>query len=102
MTKLRLFEAFSGIGAQAKALKNIGIDCESVGVAEVDGEAIKSYAAVHSDASNVEITSEEEMQEYMERLNIPLDKKGNRIKLKGEQLEDVYRASVAIKNVGDI
>lgn len=102
MTKLRLFEAFSGIGAQAKALKNIGIDFESIGVAEVDGEAIKSYAAVHSDASNVEITSEEEMQKYMERLNIPLDKKGNRIKLKGEQLEAVYRASVAIKNVGDI
>ena len=102
MTRLRLFEAFSGIGAQAKALQNIGIDFESVGVAEVDGEAIKSYAAVHSDTSNVKIPSVEEMQEYMERLNIPLDKKGNRIKLKGEQLEAVYRASVAIKNVGDI
>lgn len=102
MTRLRLFEAFSGIGAQAKALKNIGVDFESVGVAEVDGEAIKSYAAVHSDTSNVKIPSVEEMQEYMERLNIPLDKKGNRIKLKGEQLEAVYRASVAIKNVGDI
>lgn len=102
MTKLRLFEAFSGIGAQAKALQNIGVDFESVGVAEVDGEAIKSYAAVHSDTSNVKIPSVEEMQEYMERLNIPLDKKGNRIKLKGEQLEAVYRASVAIRNVGDI
>lgn len=102
MTKLRLFEAFSGIGAQAKALQNIGIDFESVGVAEVDGEAIKSYAAVHSDTSGVEIPSEEEMQDYMKRLNIPLDKKGNRIKLKGEQLEAVYRASIAIKNVGDI
>ena len=102
MTKLRLFEAFSGIGAQAKALKNIGVDFESVGVAEVDGEAIKSYAAVHLDTSNVKIPSVEEMQEYMERLNIPLDKKGNRIKLKGEQLEAVYRASVTIKNVGDI
>ena len=102
MTRLILFEAFSGIGAQAKALQNIGVDFESVGVAEVDGEAIKSYAAVHSDTSGVEIPSEEEMQAYMERLNIPLDKKGNRIKLKGEKLEAVYRASVAIKNVGDI
>lgn len=102
MTKLRLFEAFSGIGAQAKALKNIGVDFESVGVAEVDGEAIKSYAAIHSNTSNVKIPSVKEMQEYMEKLNIPLDKKGNRIKLKGEQLEAVYRASVAIKNVGDI
>ena len=102
MTKLRLFEAFSGIGAQTKALQNIGIDFESVGVAEVDGEAIKSYAAIHADTSDVVIPSVEEMQEYMERLNIPLDKKGNRIKLKGEQLEAVYKSSVAIKNVGDI
>ena len=59
MTKLRLFEAFSGIGAQAKALQNIGVDFESVGVAEVDGDAIKSYAAVHADTSNVAIPSEE-------------------------------------------
>ncbi len=66
---IKTFEAFSGIGAQAKALKNGNVDFESVGVAEVDGEAIKSYAAVHSDTA------------YMEQLNIPLDK-GNRIKLK--------------------
>lgn len=102
MTKLRLFEAFSGIGAQAKALKNIGVDFESVGVAEVDGEAIKSYAAIHADTSDVVIPSVEEMQEHMERLNIPLDKKGNRRILKDAELEAVYRASVAIKNVGDI
>lgn len=99
MTKLRLFEAFSGIGAQAKALKNIGVDFESVGVAEVDGEAIKSYAAIHADTSDVVIPSVEEMQEHMERLNIPLDKKGNRRILKDAELEAVYRASVAIKNV---
>ena len=102
MTKLKLFEAFAGIGAQAKSLKNIGVDFESVGVAEVDGDAIKSYAAVHADTSNVTIPSEEEMQAYMERLNIPLDKKGNRRILKDTELEAVYRASVAIKNVGDI
>ena len=102
MTKLKLFEAFAGIGAQAKSLKNIGIDFESVGVAEVDGDAIKSYAAVHADTSNVAIPSEEEMQSYMEHLNIPLDKKGNRRILKDTELEAVYRASVAIKNVGDI
>lgn len=102
MTKLKLFEAFAGIGAQAKSLKNIGVDFESVGVAEVDGDAIKSYAAVHADTSNVTIPSEEEMQAYMERLNIPLDKKGNRRILKDTELEAVYKSSVAIKNVGDI
>lgn len=102
MTKLKLFEAFAGIGAQAKSLKNIGVDFESVGVAEVDGDAIKSYAAVHADTSNVLIPSEEEMQAYMERLNIPLDKKGNRRILKDTELEAVYKSSIAIKNVGDI
>ena len=102
MTKLKLFEAFAGIGAQAKALENIGVDFESVGVAEVDGDAIKSYAAVHADTSNVAIPSEEEMQAYMERLNIPLDKKGNRRILEDTELEAVYKSSVAIKNVGDI
>ena len=102
MTKLKLFEAFAGIGAQAKSLKNIGVDFENVGVAEVDGDAIKSYAAVHADTSNVTIPSEEEMQAYMERLNIPLDKKGNRRILKDTELEAVYKSSVAIKNVGDI
>lgn len=102
MTKLKLFEAFAGIGAQAKSLKNIDVDFESVGVAEVDGDAIKSYAAVHADTSNVTIPSEEEMQAYMERLNIPLDKKGNRRILKDSELEAVYKSSVAIKNVGDI
>ena len=102
MTKLKLFEAFAGIGAQAKSLKNIGVDFESVGVAEVDGDAIKSYAAVHADTSNMTIPSEEEMQAYMERLNIPLDKKGNRRILKDTELEAVYKSSVAIKNVGDI
>ena len=45
--KLRLVEAFAGIGSQVQALKNIGIDVETVGIFEIDKYAIKSYEAIH-------------------------------------------------------
>ena len=44
---LRLVECFAGIGAQAKALKNLGIDFEHWVVCEWDKYAIQSYNAVH-------------------------------------------------------
>lgn len=45
--KLRVFEAFSGIGAQRKALEQLGINHEVVAISEIDKFAIKSYEAVH-------------------------------------------------------
>lgn len=44
---LRLIELFAGIGAQAKALTNLGIQYEHWGVCEWDKYAIQSYNAVH-------------------------------------------------------
>lgn len=44
---LRLIELFAGIGAQAKALENLGVDFERYRVVEFDKFAIKSYNAVH-------------------------------------------------------
>lgn len=46
---IRLFEAFSGIGTQAMALKRITSDYEIVGYSEIDKHAIKSYHAIHGD-----------------------------------------------------
>lgn len=31
------------------ALRNIGIEFEIVGISEIDGDVIQSYAAMHSD-----------------------------------------------------
>lgn len=45
---IRLIELFAGIGSQAKALKNLGIDFEHWYVCEFDKYAIQSYNAVHS------------------------------------------------------
>lgn len=44
---LRLIECFAGIGAQAKALENLGVQFEHWVVCEWDKYAIQSYNAVH-------------------------------------------------------
>lgn len=51
--KLRVFEAFSGIGAQRKALGRLGINHDVVAISEIDKYAIKSYEAVHGKTNNL-------------------------------------------------
>lgn len=99
---IKIFEAFAGVGAQKMALRNIDIEHESVGIAEVNEPAILSYAAIHSDVESVETASIDEMQEYMKRLNIPLNDKGERVILRGKRLVNLYKASVSSHNFGDI
>ena len=45
--KLRVFEAFAGIGAQAAALKRMNINYEIVGISDWFIDAIECYAAIH-------------------------------------------------------
>lgn len=44
---IRLIELFAGIGSQAKALKNLGVEFEHWFVCEFDKHAIDSYNAIH-------------------------------------------------------
>lgn len=44
---IRLIELFAGIGSQAKALKNLGINFEHWCICEFDESAVKAYNAVH-------------------------------------------------------
>jgi len=44
---IRLIELFAGIGAQAKALENLGIPFEHYRICEFDKYAVMSYNAVH-------------------------------------------------------
>lgn len=46
---LKVFEAFAGYGSQRMALRNVGIEFKVVGISEIEGDVIKSYAAIHSD-----------------------------------------------------
>lgn len=53
MEKLKVFEAFSGVGTQHMALRNIGIPFEVVAIAEIDKPAIRSYNAIHGNTLNL-------------------------------------------------
>lgn len=50
---LKVFEAFSGIGSQTQALKNIGVEHEVVAISEIDKYAIASYEAIHGPTKNL-------------------------------------------------
>ena len=53
MSKLRVFEAFSGYGSQSMALRNIGVDYEVVAISEIDKYAIQAYEAIHGKVNNL-------------------------------------------------
>ena len=104
---LNVFEAFSGVGAQRMALRNLGIEHESVGTSEIDIPAINSYAAIHEDLSgndDFNYPSKEEMIDYLASKNIGLDVKTGKVKIPKQidKLQLIYKASVLSKCVGDI
>lgn len=51
--RMRVIELFAGIGSQTQALKNIGVEHEVVGIAEIDKYAVKSYEAIHGEVNNL-------------------------------------------------
>ena len=109
---LRVFEAFAGYGSQRMALRNIGIEFEVVGISEIDGDVIQSYAAIHSDflekrkhIDNYVPEDKDEMISYLEEINVPLDYKtfeNKAKKLRLPKLKDMYLANKLINNYGDI
>ena len=60
---LRMVELFAGIGAQAMAMRRLGVDFEST-VCEIDRFAYKAYCAIHGDTPNLgDITQVERLPE---------------------------------------
>ena len=64
MEKLTVNELFSGIGAFRKALINLDIPHEIVGISEVDKFAIKSYQAMYGETRNYGDISKVERLDY--------------------------------------
>lgn len=52
MNRIKVIELFAGIGSQAMALRNIGVDYEVIGISEIDKFACKSYEAIHGKTFN--------------------------------------------------
>lgn len=106
MAKLRVFEAFAGIGAQHAALKRLGINYEIVGISEWFIDAIECYDKIHSvDKDNdFELpdiaTQRKELSKYTFSKNSvdPYDIS----RLKDDEITRLYRANKRIKNYGSI
>ena len=66
--KLRVFEAFAGIGAQASALERLNIDYEIVGISDWFIDAIECYAAIHCDSIEVEVPQDiKKVEDYLSK-----------------------------------
>ena len=68
MKKIKVIELFAGVGSQAMALRNIGIDYEIIGISEIDKFAIKSYEAIHGEVHNFGDISKIEKLPYCDLL----------------------------------
>lgn len=103
--KLRVFEAFAGIGAQASALERININYEIVGISDWFIDAIECYAAIHCD--NVEVNIPQDVKAVDDYLSNFTFSKTSVVPTKlnsltEDQRRDLYRANVKARNFGSI
>lgn len=76
--KFKVIETFSGIGAQAKALKNINADFEIVHTADWDINAILAYFAIHKesiDFSKYKSVTSNEITNFLKSCSLSSDGK---------------------------
>ena len=103
--KLRVFEAFAGIGAQASALKRMKINYEIVGISDWFIDAIECYSAIHCKDIDVDVPQDiTEIDEYLSKFTFSADsvKPCNIKRLTEDQRRDLYRANKKAKNYGSI
>ena len=103
--KLRVFEAFAGIGAQASALKRMNINYEIVGISDWFIDAIECYAAIHCKGKKVSVPQDiKEVDEYLSKFTFSADsvKPYDIKRLSEDQRRDLYRANKQANNYGSI
>ena len=104
--KLRVFEAFAGIGAQHAALKRANLDFEIVGISDWFINAILCYDAIHSDPNEtIEIPSYKEQVKELSKYTFSKDSVNplaDITKLPKNDIENLYIANKRVKNYGSI
>ena len=103
--KLRVFEAFAGIGAQASALARMNIDYEIVGISDWFIDAIECYAAIHCKDIKVDVpVKKKEILDYLNHFTFSSDSvhPTNINKLSEDKLRDLYIANKRCNNFGSI
>lgn len=106
MNKLRVFEAFAGIGAQASALKRLNINYEIVGISEWFTEAILCYDQIQNDGKpEIELPSLDEQIKYLKQFTFSKDSVHpieDISKQPEELISQLYKANIRTKNFGSI
>ena len=108
--KLTMIELFSGIGAQERALRQLGVPYEVVHTCDCDKDAVLSYAAMRNDFANelyyYEFPSQEKMIEELQAKNIGYDFQKGKHTITSRtpipKLKEYYLADKLSKNLGDI
>ena len=103
--KLRVFEAFAGIGAQHSALKRLGINFEISGISDWFIDAIECYAAIHHDNEKIEDPEDKkDVLDYLKTMTFSSDsvRPCNLDRLSEDELRNLYRANKKCKNIGSI
>lgn len=105
MRKIKVFEAFAGIGAQNAAFQKSNIDYEIVGISEWFINALLAYDAIHhyNEEFKCDLTISEQ-RDYLKKFKFSKDSvhECNLDSLKDSEIEDLYRAHKRCKNMGSI
>ena len=105
--KLRVFEAFAGIGAQHSALERVNLNYEIVGISEWFINALLVYDAIHSNLHEDigDIPSYDDQIKYLKQFTFSKDSV-NPIKdisrLSRNEIENLYIVNHRVKNYGSI
>lgn len=106
MKKLRVFEAFAGIGAQHSALEKANLNYEIVGISEWFINALFAYDAIHNfDVPAPKLPSHKEQIKYLSQFTFSWDSAHpfERLdKLPTSKIEQLYIANKRCKNLGSI
>lgn len=104
--KLKVFEAFAGIGAQASALKRLNINFEIVGISEWFIEAILCYDQIQNDGKpEIELPTMEDQIKYLSQFTFSKDSVHplqDICKLPEDLISQLYKANIRVKNYGSI
>jgi DNA (cytosine-5)-methyltransferase 1 len=107
---ITMIELFSGIGAQAKALRQLGVPYEIIATCDCDKDAVLSYAAMRVDFENefssYSFPSMEDMIAELQNKNVGYDfMKGKHTvttRTPIDKLKQYYLADKLSRNLGDI
>lgn len=103
--KLRVFEAFAGIGAQASALRRLNLDYEIVGISDWFIDAIVCYDAIHKkEHSSIEVPDKADQIKYLKQFQFSKDsvRPASIKSLSNDDLESLYIANKRCNNYGSI